>query len=485
MDSGYTLRCIPDLYFGDHACSVFDSLEEQKIVTTAFVREGLARGEKLLCGTDTQPVDAFLNQLRVTGIDASAYLTTGQLCVVDSEGTYVRNGVFNAGDMINTLERATAGALREGYTGLRVTGETSWALQSLDMIAQLIEYEHKMGAFFLKNRCLALCQYDRRQFGSEILSRVLACHDFVIVASTVHSLDSASPGMFLHASAATANPDQANDTVRMQIEDSLQLTERRLGTIMGSVENVSFVTSNREGTQSRIIDFSRGAELMFGYSRDEVIGRPITILYNPKGANGGLSVDDLVRHGSTGFVGEVSMVRKSGERFPTLLSTHPITDDRGDTIAEMAVAINISEGKRTEKALHRSEEKFNIIYDNEMMGVALFDAEGCLMNANRYILRVFGLSSIDGANEFGLFNYSDMVPGMERMLQAGETLRFVQVPFDLGKARQAGLKTMHKSGVIYLDAVISPLDSEAGDGRRGYLLQVREVTEHLRSGGVS
>jgi PAS domain S-box-containing protein len=151
----------------------------------------------------------------------------------------------------------------------------------------------------------------------------------------------------------------------------------------------------------------------------------------------------------------------------------------------MAVAIDISEGRRLEAAWRRSEEKLSLICDNEMMGVALFDAEGHLLDANRHVLRVFGLSSVDEVGDFGLFDNPGATPRVERILRRGRTLRLSQSPFDLDEAREAGLATVHRSGVIYLDAAISPLAVEGTDGSRGYLLQVRDVTERVQSGRAS
>ncbi|HUJ88797.1 MAG TPA: PAS domain S-box protein [Syntrophorhabdales bacterium] len=95
---------------------------------------------------------------------------------------------------------------------------------------------------------------------------------------------------------------------------------------------------------------------MLGYSRDEMIGRPLTDFLNQT------DLDTYRRQmvgrirGETGFY-EMSWLRKSGRAIFTLVSSRPIFDEQGQFKGSFAVLTEITERKRVEEALRESEEQ--------------------------------------------------------------------------------------------------------------------------------
>ena len=93
---------------------------------------------------------------------------------------------------------------------------------------------------------------------------------------------------------------------------------------------------------------------MLGYSRDEMIGRPLTDFLNQT------DLDTYKRQmvgrirGETGFY-EMSWLRKDGQAIFTLVSSKPIFDEQGQFKGSFAVLTGITERKRAEEALRESE----------------------------------------------------------------------------------------------------------------------------------
>ncbi len=81
--------------------------------------------------------------------------------------------------MIETLKDAQEKALKEGYSGLRVTGEMSWSLKKIKGKRKLIEYEAKLNNFFLNSKSTALCQYHENSFNRKILVEVIHTHPLI------------------------------------------------------------------------------------------------------------------------------------------------------------------------------------------------------------------------------------------------------------------------------------------------------------------
>ena len=78
-------RSVEELGPGDHACLTFTDADERLDIVAAFVRSGLALGHKVLCFTDSVPVDRLPGELSARSIDAEAAIRRGQLAVRGSE----------------------------------------------------------------------------------------------------------------------------------------------------------------------------------------------------------------------------------------------------------------------------------------------------------------------------------------------------------------------------------------------------------------
>ncbi|MBU2550168.1 MAG: PAS domain S-box protein [Proteobacteria bacterium] len=180
-------------------------------------------------------------------------------------------------------------------------------------------------------------------------------------------------------------------TSRRLAEQSIRDSERRLRDIFNAAQNVSFIMVELAAKDPRVLEFSPGAERIFGYTREEMIGQPVARLHLPQDAARfpGL-FEDLIREGS-GINGEMIMVRKSGERFPALLTTYPVFDDEGRMKSCIGVAIDISDLKKAEEELRASEEKYRMIVDNANTPIMYLDRECNLLFINQ--MGAMGLNS--------------------------------------------------------------------------------------------
>jgi PAS domain-containing protein len=61
-------------------------------------------------------------------------------------------------------------------------------------------------------------------------------------------------------------------------QDALVFSEDRLHTIYEAANRVAFVMTDSQEPDGRITEFSLGAERMFGYTRAEILGKPVSVL---------------------------------------------------------------------------------------------------------------------------------------------------------------------------------------------------------------
>ncbi len=161
--------------------------------------------------------------------------------------------------------------------------------------------------------------------------------------------------------------------------------------ISSSLDMIVAVDNNR-----RITEFNPAAERVFGYSRQEALGQPVDIIYgNPSKAR------DVSSHVSqTGtFTGEVLNKRKNGDTFISYLSSSVLRDHEGMILGAMGISRDITEQKRTEKALRKATlaaEEANL-------------AKSRFLNAMSHELRtplnsILGFTELLGGQFFGVLN---------------------------------------------------------------------------------
>ena len=123
--------------------------------------------------------------------------------------------------------------------------------------------------------------------------------------------------------------------------------ERFLATIVASSDD-AIVSKDLNG---RIQSWNAGAEQLFGYSADEAIGQPITIIIPPDLLDEERSILQRLRQGQHIAHYETWRVDKGGRRKPISLSVSPIKDATGAIVGAAKVARDISAQKAAEAEL--------------------------------------------------------------------------------------------------------------------------------------
>lgn len=142
-------------------------------------------------------------------------------------------------------------------------------------------------------------------------------------------------------------------TKEYSMRKDLEESEQNLRSVFNAAQNVAFIKTDLKGKDARIIEFSPGAEIIFGYKREEIIGKPAAILHIKEDVKKFPQVIKTMKENKKGFEGESILVKKSGETFPALFTTHPVFDGAGKMIATIGVSIDISKRKEAEDELQK------------------------------------------------------------------------------------------------------------------------------------
>jgi PAS domain S-box-containing protein len=132
-----------------------------------------------------------------------------------------------------------------------------------------------------------------------------------------------------------------------------------------------------------ITSWNQGAERIFGYTPDETIGKPITILVPADRADEEPAIVERVRRGDRIDHYETVRSRKDGSLVDLSLTVSPIIDEHGAIIGVSKIARDITQRKRAEEALRaadRAKDEFLA-----MLGHELRNPLGALASAVRIL----------------------------------------------------------------------------------------------------
>lgn len=117
------------------------------------------------------------------GVDVAEQLRTQSLIFADVQKTYLPDGAFNNDRMLKALEEIIRGASLLGFSGLRVTGDMSWATTKAQGTDQLLDYEIQAEKILSSNAAQGMCQYHRSSFDSSTLQKSACVHSTALFRS--------------------------------------------------------------------------------------------------------------------------------------------------------------------------------------------------------------------------------------------------------------------------------------------------------------
>jgi PAS domain S-box-containing protein len=174
-------------------------------------------------------------------------------------------------------------------------------------------------------------------------------------------------------------------TERKQGEIALKESEERFTKAFRSIPDALIISRLKDG---KIIEVNNSWQKVFGYSRDEVIGKSSLAL--------NLYADITDRQRAISLLSEQGFVRdyelqirhKSGELRAATLSIELL--DISDDQYMLSVVHDITERIRAEQTLRLSEEKYHDLVNEVNDGIFISDGRGVLTFVNQALARIHG-----------------------------------------------------------------------------------------------
>ncbi|MBC7248133.1 MAG: MEDS domain-containing protein [Actinobacteria bacterium] len=189
---------LKDLAPGAHLCHLYGDEEEGREVLRTFLREGLLRGEKVLCVAGEDDRTEAARGLSRMGVNVAEHLTAGSLSFFSPAEAYLPDGYFDPRATLRFLSRQARAAAAGGWPSLRIAGKMSWALDNPHDWKKMVQCEAEINRLPEACRCVIMCQYDATAFDPSFLVDLLHTHPLVVVGGELFdNVYYVPPGEFL------------------------------------------------------------------------------------------------------------------------------------------------------------------------------------------------------------------------------------------------------------------------------------------------
>jgi PAS domain S-box-containing protein len=145
---------------------------------------------------------------------------------------------------------------------------------------------------------------------------------------------------------------RANEELAQRADRELWESRTRLAAIVDSSDD-AIIGKTLDGI---VTDWNRGAELMYGYAAEEIIGKPLITIVPPERHDEVTRILQTVGRGGSVRYLESVRVSKDGKLLNVSITVSPIHDSAGNIVGASTIARNITEQRRAEDQLRQAQK---------------------------------------------------------------------------------------------------------------------------------
>ncbi|HXJ39915.1 MAG TPA: PAS domain S-box protein, partial [Bryobacteraceae bacterium] len=266
------------------------------------------------------------------------------------------------------------------------------------------------------------------------------------------------------------------DGVSCLVGIGIDITERRQAE-EAKVRLAAIVASSDDAIVGKtlagiITSWNPGATKIFGYSAEEAIGQPATILFGPELVQEEAKILERLARGESVKHFDTLRIRKNGSQINVSVTISPVTDNEGRVIGASTIARDITETKQSEGKLRASEGRYRRLFESAKDGIFILDVDtGQITDANPFALEMLGYQQTEllGRKLWEvppLRAIADCQSAFQD-LQKNQTLHFENLPLETTDGRRIYVEFISN---VYL-----------ADDHKVMQCSIRDITERRRA----
>jgi len=171
---------------------------------------------------------------------------------------------------------------------------------------------------------------------------------------------------------------------RKTMEEALRESEKRYRGLFEGSGDAIYITT-REG---KIVDANPSFLNLFGYTKKEIMDLDVRKIYVSAGDRSKFQQEIEGK----GFVKDraLRLRRRDGQEIDCLVTATVLRDNNGKVVGYEGIIRDITENKKIEETLKKSEAKFQELFDHAPVGYFEYDLQGRIVNVNCTELEMLG-----------------------------------------------------------------------------------------------
>jgi PAS domain S-box-containing protein len=296
------------------------------------------------------------------------FIKKGQIEIWNYGEWYIKSGKFDAKNVLQGWVEKENQALKRGYDGLRLSGNTFW-LEEKDW-RNFTDYEEEVNRVIGKYRMMAICTYSLAKCGASEVIDVVSNHQFALVRRE---------GKWVIIESSE----------QKQAMEAQRESEERYRTILDNIEYGYFEVD----IAGNFTFFNDPLCIILGYSRDEMMGMNNRQYMDKENAKKVYQAFNRVYTTGEPYIAfDWEIVRKDGaKRFVESLVSL-IRDSKGEGIGFRGIGRDITERKRGEEELQESKEFAENLIASMQEGLSVLDSDSVHIGVNAAFCQMTGFS---------------------------------------------------------------------------------------------
>ncbi|MDY9926722.1 MEDS domain-containing protein [Methanosarcina sp.] len=344
------VEIIGDICWGTHFCQFYQTKEDLLYILVPYFKAGLEDNELCIWIT-SEPlnIEEAKKALKRSVPDFDVYLEKGQIELISYADWYLKEGIFNSGKATDSWVEKLNNALAIGYEGLR-TAENFCKLERENW-SDFVNYEKRVGYITGRYPMITLCTYFLDKYNATDIIDIIANHQFALIKREGKWEQIESSG-------------RRNITEIRSAEEACVSEEHYRSLYESSLDGI--LLTMPDGT---ILSANPQACYLFSMTEDEIrqAGREGLVVRNDKLA-AALEERELAGRAKA----ELTFRRKNGSTFIGETSSSLFADADGSIKTSMIIR-DITDSKKAEHALRKSEERYKMLFTHMTDGFGLVE----------------------------------------------------------------------------------------------------------------